>query len=174
MKSPYDYYVTPEEYEIAAEHGIGRNLLDYRIRNLGWDKNLAITKSPRKSEWSKVKEIALKNNISRTTFNNRRKRGWSLIDSMTKHPLSREEALERANECRCVLTYEQLQQAERIGLKRSTVYDRLKKLKWNMEDAITTPVLTRSECAKRSYWANMVIPLREERMNRRKLTYIAN
>ncbi|HHL0970788.1 TPA: hypothetical protein ACQUHP_002306 [Bacillus cereus] len=177
MRNPYDYYyITPEEYEIAAEHGISRKLLDYRIRNLGWDKELAMTKPLRKaSEWSKVKEIAFKNNISRTTFKSRRKRGWSLIDSMTKPPLSREEALKRANECRYVLTDEQLQQAERNGLKRSTVYDRLKKLKWNMEDAITTPVLTRSECAKRSCWTKIVVIIsREERMKRRKLTYIAN
>ncbi|MDH8003023.1 hypothetical protein [Bacillus cereus] len=160
MKSAYDFYVTPEEYEIAAKHGISRKLLDHRIRNLGWDKGFAITESPRKvSEWSKVKEIALKNNIGRTTFNGRRKRGWSLIDSITKPPLSREEALKRANECNRVLTDEQMQKAKGNGLKINTVYDRIKKLKWDIEEALTTPVLSTEERVQRIkekfYWNHL-------------------
>ncbi|WP_254796470.1 hypothetical protein [Bacillus thuringiensis] len=51
-------------------------------------------------------------------------------------------------------------------------------LKWTVEEAITTPVLTRSECGKKakeaSPWSKLVIPSREEMMQRRKLTYIAN
>ncbi|AID50209.1 hypothetical protein P4U03_30080 [Bacillus mycoides] len=150
MKSSYEYYVTPEDYEVAAKHGVSRKLLEHRIRNLGWDKDFAMTESPRKaSEWSKVKEIALKNNIGRTTFKGRRKRGWSLIDSITKPPLSREETLKRANECNRVLTDEQIQKAKENGLRYSTVYDRIKKLKWNIEEALTTPALSTKERMRR-------------------------
>ncbi|MCQ6325319.1 hypothetical protein NPM04_33825, partial [Bacillus cereus] len=83
-----------EDYEVAAKHGVIIKLLVHRIRYFGWDKDFAMTESPRKaSEWSKVKEISFKNNIGRTTFKGRRNRGWSLIDSITKAPLSREETL---------------------------------------------------------------------------------
>ncbi|HFJ9381210.1 TPA: hypothetical protein ACGW65_005737 [Bacillus paranthracis] len=157
MKLPYDYYVNPEEYEIASRYGVSRKLLDHRIRNLGWDKDFAMTESPRKaSEWSKVKKIALKNNIRRTTFKSRRRRGWSLIDSITTPPLSREEALKRANECNRVLTDEQIQRAKENGLKINTVYERIKKLKWDIEEALTIPVLPKEERMRRvkekSYW----------------------
>ncbi|MDY7965272.1 hypothetical protein [Bacillus thuringiensis] len=51
-----------------------------------------------------------------------------------------------------------------------------------MEEAITIPIMTRSECGKkggkigkeRSCWTKIAIPSREERMKHRKLTYIAN
>ncbi|PER91135.1 hypothetical protein [Bacillus cereus] len=157
MKSPYDYYITPDEYERAERNGISRKLLNVRVRRYAWDKDIAMTKSPRKTaEWSKVKKTALKNNICRSTFKSRRERGWSLVDSMTKPPMSQEEALKRANQCNRVLTDEQILQARMNGLKRSTVYDRLKKLKWDMEDAIVTPVLSASERGRRgkevSYW----------------------
>ena len=50
--------------------------------------------------------------------------------------------------------------------------------RWSVEEAITIPVMTRSECGKKgkgaSFWSKMVIPSREEIMKRRKLTYIAN
>ena len=32
MKSPYDFYITPEEYDIAEKNGICRDTLEYRIR----------------------------------------------------------------------------------------------------------------------------------------------
>ncbi|PEA85870.1 hypothetical protein [Bacillus thuringiensis] len=160
MKSPYDYYITQDEYKRAERNGICRSTLEYRIRDAMWKREIAITKPPQKTaEWHKVKEIALQNNISRNTFEDRRKRGWSLVDSMTKPPMSREEALKRANQCNNnnrVLTDEQIQQARMNGLKRSTVYYRFKKLKWDMEDAIVAPILSAEERGRRgkeaSYW----------------------
>lgn len=157
MKSPYDYYITPDEYERAERNGVSRKLLNVRVRRYAWDKDIAMTKPPQKTaEWSTVKEIALKNNICRSTFKSRRKRGWSLVDSMTKPPMSQEEALKRANQRNRVLTDEQIQQARMNGLKRSTVYDRIKKLKWDIEEAISTPILSAEERGWRgkeaSYW----------------------
>lgn len=182
MMNPYDYYITPEEYDIAEKNGICRRTLEYRIRDAMWKREVAITKKPQKTaEWHKVKEIALQNNISRNTFEDRRKRGWNLIDAMTKPPMSREESLKRANQFNKnnrVLTDEQIHQARMNGLKRSTAYYRFKKLKWDIEKATTFPILSASERGRRgkeaSPWSKMVIPSREERMQHRKLTYIAN
>lgn len=182
MRNPYNYYITPEEYDIAERNGICRRTLEYRIRDAMWKREVAITKKPQKiAEWHKIKEIALQNNISRNTFEDRRKRGWNLVDAMIKPPMSREESLKRANQFNKnnrVLTDEQIQQARMNGLKRSTAYYRFKKLKWDIEKAITYPISSASERGRKgkeaSPWSKMVIPSREERMKHRKLTYIAN
>lgn len=42
MRNPYEYYITPEEYEMAAENGISRSTLNRRVRDLGWEKEIAI------------------------------------------------------------------------------------------------------------------------------------
>ncbi|HDR7708580.1 TPA: hypothetical protein QCX89_000484 [Bacillus cereus] len=182
MRNPYDHYITPEEYEAAAKNGISASTLWYRVYDLYWDKEVAISKSPqRATEWRSVKETALRNGISRNAFNKRRRRGWNLIDSITKPPMSREEALKCANQCNrkySKLTEEQIQIFKSNGLKPSTVYMRIRKLKWEIEEAITTPVLSSSEAGRRaketSKFSKVVIPSREERMKRRKLIYIAN
>ncbi|MRB96461.1 hypothetical protein GH842_30980 [Bacillus thuringiensis] len=185
MRNPYDYYITPEEYEAAAKNGISNELLTCRIRNLGWDKEIAMTKPSRynANRWKNIKEIALKNGISHSTYTARIKKGWRLIDAISKPPIDKYQALKLAEQAnsKCknkVLTDGQAEQAELKGISYSTARDRVKRLKWTVEEAITTPVLTRSECGKKakeaSPWSKLVIPSREEMMQRRKLTYIAN
>ncbi len=39
----YDFYITPEEYEVAEKNGIDKRTLEQRIREYGWDKERAIT-----------------------------------------------------------------------------------------------------------------------------------
>ncbi|UUW40227.1 hypothetical protein phageB13_41 [Bacillus phage B13] len=185
MRNPYDYYITPEEYEAAAKNGISYELLTRRIRNFGWDKDIAMTKPSRynATKWINIKEIALKNGISRATYTARIKKGWRLIDAISKPPIDKYQALKLAEQVnsKCqnkVLTDEQAEQAALNGISYSTARDRVRRLNWTVEEAITTPVLTPSECAKRakeaSPWSKIVIPSREEILKRRKLTYIAN
>ncbi|AQY42360.1 hypothetical protein P4V72_05815 [Bacillus thuringiensis] len=168
MKSPYDYYVTPEEYEVAAEYGISRELLDRRIRNCGWDKEAAMIKPSRYNAtgWKNVKEIALKNGISRSTYTARIKRNWRVIDAITTPPIDKYQALELAEKVnsKCqnkVLNDEQMKIASLNGICYRLARDRIKRQKWSVEEAITTPVLTREECAKRakesSPWLKMRI-----------------
>ncbi|MEB8638256.1 hypothetical protein P4I81_30260, partial [Bacillus cereus] len=106
-----------------------------------------------------------------------------LIDAISKPPIDKYQALKLAEQAnsKCknkVLTDGQAEQAELKGISYSTARDRVKRLKWTVEEAITTPVLTRSQCGKKakeaSPWSKLVIPSREEMMQRRKLTYIAN
>ncbi|OPD57622.1 hypothetical protein [Bacillus anthracis] len=184
MWNPYDYYITPEEYEVAEKNGIRRKSLEYRIRRGCWDKEKAITIPTQKepSEWTKIKNISLKNGISRQTFSARRKRGWSLVDAITIPPLTQDEIIARAKEKNPqkapIFTEEQVKRAEENGISYKTLYDRVKRYKWDLEEAIATPILSASERGRkgkeRSYWSKIVIPSREERMKHRKLTYIAN
>ncbi|MEN3133820.1 hypothetical protein ABDI49_25530 [Bacillus cereus] len=164
MKSPYDYYITPDEYERAERNGVNRRVLNERIRNLGWDKDIAMTKPVRSSKatgWCKVREIALKNGISRKTYYARMKKGWQLIDAISKPPINKYQALELAEKANYwsgnkVLSDEQAEIASLNGVSYRVARERIRRLKWSVEEAITTPVLTRSECAKRgkeaSYW----------------------
>ncbi|MDO6634108.1 hypothetical protein [Bacillus thuringiensis] len=164
MKSPYDYYITPDEYERAERNGINRRVLNERIRNLGWDKDIAMTKPVRRSNatgWCKVREIALKNGISRKTYYARMKKGWKLIDAISKPPINKYQALKLAEKANYwsenkVLSDEQAEIASLNGVSYRVARERIRRLKWSVEEAIATPVLTRSECAKRgkeaSYW----------------------
>jgi len=164
MKSPYDYYITPDEYERAERNGICCRVLNERIRNFGWDKDTAMIKPVRRSNatsWCKVKEIALKNGINYQTYYARMKKGWKLIDAISKPPINKYQALELAEKANYwsgnkVLSDEQAEIASLNGVSYRVACERIRRLKWSVEEAITTPVLTRSECAKRgkeaSYW----------------------
>lgn len=39
-----NYYITPEEYDLAEKNGICKATLESRIKQLGWSKKKAITK----------------------------------------------------------------------------------------------------------------------------------
>ncbi|WP_341272481.1 hypothetical protein [Bacillus thuringiensis] len=39
MRNPYDYYITPEEYEIAEKNGVCASTLRSRIYDLCWSKD---------------------------------------------------------------------------------------------------------------------------------------
>lgn len=186
MRNPYDYYITPKEYEIAAENGISRSTLNRRIRDLGWGKESAITTPvPMRDKygWNKVKEIALQNGIARHAYCYRIKRGWTRIDAISQPPLNRSECMKRASELNScfknkALSEEQMEIATLNGISYTVARDRIRRLGWAMEEAITIPIMTRSECGKKgkgaSFWSKIVIPSREEMMKHRKLTYIAN
>ncbi|HHT7202590.1 MULTISPECIES: hypothetical protein [Bacillus] len=153
MKSVYDFYITPEEYEIAELNGICKDALEYRVRSGGWDKDKAIAEpiKDKGEEWLSIKEIALSNGIARKTFTRRRKLGWNIEDSYSIPPLSREECIKRATDIRKkkrVFTDEELKAADNNGINRGTLYSRHKKLKWPREQAISRETLTKSECGK--------------------------
>ncbi|AJQ58651.1 hypothetical protein BTT_20610 [Bacillus thuringiensis serovar morrisoni str. 4AA1] len=167
MKSPYDFYITPDEYERAERNGINRRVFNERVRNLGWDKVTAMTKPVRGSNptgWCKVREIALKNGIRRQTYYARMKKGWNLIDAISKPPINKYQALRLAEEANYwngnkVLSDEQAKIASLNGVSYRLARERIKRLKWPVEEAITTPVLTKEECGKRgkeaSYWCKL-------------------
>lgn len=62
MLNPLDYYISPEEYELASKIEITPFTLERRIRLLGWSKQRAMTTPVRKQKprgyYRKKNEIA--------------------------------------------------------------------------------------------------------------------
>ncbi|MEE2014671.1 hypothetical protein P4V61_22035, partial [Bacillus thuringiensis] len=126
-----------------------------------------------------VKDIALSNGIAKNTFEKRIKLGWNLNRAITQRPMnSKEIAKMREQKKKRVFTNEQIKRARLNGIGYSRLWERVKKYRWDVERAINTPILSKSQVGimakEASPWSKMVIPSREERMKRRKLTYIAN
>lgn len=158
----YEYYITPEEYERAAAHGVCSDTLEYRVRQGGWIKERAITTPPQrdKSGWHEVKHIAVQHGICRQTFRCRRKKGMALMEAATKPPMSRQEIVEAAKSGRRIFkntlfTDEQIERAVANGISYATLRRRVVYSKWDVEEAITTPILTPTERSQRSYWRNI-------------------
>lgn len=86
-------YISDEEYELAADFGINRNLLNARIRKLGWDRHKALTEPVKKrASNAKWKEQAEANGICYSTFINRvHVLGWDREVAATKPPMERKE-----------------------------------------------------------------------------------
>ena len=74
------WYITPTDYERAAENGISKNTLWQRVRVLGWDVEKA-TKTPLKKvitiPQELLKEAEIKG-VSRGTISARICKGWSI------------------------------------------------------------------------------------------------
>uniref|UniRef100_UPI0003694D00 hypothetical protein n=1 Tax=Streptococcus sobrinus TaxID=1310 RepID=UPI0003694D00 len=71
-------YITDEEYEIAKENGINANALVKRVRDLGMDKQEAITKPLREMKYKKWRKVAIQNGINIQTFYTRiNKYNWT-------------------------------------------------------------------------------------------------
>lgn len=96
MINPYDYYITDEEYAIAEGNGISKDTVNFRIRRMGWEKEKALTKPPRKySDRRNHIEIAKSNGIGRSTFYNRLSDGWKVEDACTIPVMNSKQILER-------------------------------------------------------------------------------
>lgn len=94
-----DYYITPEEYEIAEQNGIDGWTVERRIRYLGWKKQKAIytPKRKRDTKYSSLAEKAIENGITRKAFYMRIKRGMCPLEASKKPMLSNKETLMKMN-----------------------------------------------------------------------------
>lgn len=155
MLNPYDIYITPDEYTLAASHGVSAAMLDRRVRQQDWPKQKAMTTPPRPrkprgyfTEWLK---IAKGNGISRDSFHNRVRKGWSLEDAATK-PLPTDEEIRaqalHATDYVRVFPEEYLRLAEQNGIPYHTFRMRVIKSKWSYERAATEPKWTKQEVGK--------------------------
>lgn len=143
----YDYYITPEEYEIAKRNGINKNVVEDRIRKCGWNKKKAITipKSNRKRMFSKdILDLARKKNIPYSTLRYRvEKIGISPIDAIFMEKQDSAKNLKRyANQ-----KYPKyiLDLAQSNGISKSLFYYRVGKMRMTILKAATTPLINRSE-----------------------------
>lgn len=148
--NPYDWYITPEEYEQAEANGISKQTLEERIRVYAWDKKRALS-TPIKE----LKEIG-KGNVKKAesigvSYSNLRVRlsnGWSM-ERATTEPLTNMRELcakvGQENKKYPTWVYENLL---KNNISLSTFYKRVNKCKWTLEKASTTPIMTKKEAAK--------------------------
>lgn len=99
-----DYYVTPEEYEIAKSNGIPYRTVNARIRSLGWSKQRAIAEPvlirDRGLDENYVHKAEL-NGISRDVFAYRIKHGYSNEEASTIPPRNNKKFMsELGKKCR--------------------------------------------------------------------------
>lgn len=150
----YDYYLTPEDYKIAAANGIDEKLLYTRVYMRNWSVQRATSTPPCKRNawgWVERKEIAIKNGVSYPTYAARVKSGWDRDKAATTPPLRQKDKVRLMNESKkVVLTTNQIEEAKRNGIPYSVAWKRIKLLNWTIFDAITTPVLTRVETLERA------------------------
>lgn len=64
----YDFYISPNDYQIAEKNGIPTHLVNNRIRDYGWDKQRAITQPVQKTDLKEWAKIAKQNGIAYNTF----------------------------------------------------------------------------------------------------------
>lgn len=155
MFDPYNYYITPEEFKIAEKNGISKKLLINRVRNLAWEKERAITEKP--GQRRKLKswiEIAEKNGICEGTFLNRiKKLKWDFEKASTKPVTNRKKFIRELAENQRKYPKEIIKLAEKNGISYYTFQARVTRLKMNMYDAATMPVMTKSEVSKKGHKA---------------------
>ncbi|MBT2696374.1 hypothetical protein J7E79_02845 [Bacillus sp. ISL-40] len=142
----YDFYITPDEYEIAKENGVSRQLLDLRIRTLAWEKEKAIQTPPHEKkslkEWV---EIAERNGICYSTLRYRINRlGWE-PERAANQPLQDRAAIAKyASDRSRKYPTKYKRMAEQNGIPERTFYRRMKE-GWDPQIAATRAPMTSSE-----------------------------
>lgn len=129
----HNIYITDADYEAAAMIGVTKRLLDSRVRTYYWDKERAIT-TPKKVKNSRKKwiDIALKNNIGRSTFYRRvNGLGWTEEDAAT-----RELVINKNDNRLAKYGQEVSDNAIKNGISTNTFRSRIK-LGWTLEEAST-------------------------------------
>jgi hypothetical protein len=144
----YDFYITPEEYERAAQIGITAKTLDKRIRYRGWDKEKAITTPPRmRKEYPKeILELAKRNGICVSTLRTRvNQLGWDMHKAATEPIEDKRITVSRAYSKNRKYPREYIERARINGIPDYVFYDRVSQYGWSLEDASTKPVMTSRE-----------------------------
>ncbi|WP_058302403.1 hypothetical protein [Gorillibacterium timonense] len=142
MFNPYDYYITPEEYEIAASNGISKKNLESRIRERGWEKQRAIT-TPTKGRRCSPEIIALAkaNEIKYSQFYTRLVEGWDEHRAATTpipSPIEQREMVMKMIEKNRKYPLIAIQLAEQNGISVKCFRDRIKR-GWDLIRAATLP-----------------------------------
>ncbi len=140
------FYITPEEYAEAAEHGVNAVVLEVRIRSLAWPKERAITTPPQRKrslrEWVKLAE---KNGICYSTLRYRVNRlGWEPERAATQPLQDRKKQAKAAYEASRKYKPEWIEQARENGIHPDLFRHRMT-WGWTPEKAYSTPPMTPSE-----------------------------
>lgn len=146
MKNVNDY-LTPQDYADAELNGVSKNVARNRFYNLGWSKKRTISTAPTRdtsAERTRWRQIAERNGIPRSTFNDRVCNSkWPLEKAATTPVMNKKERAEQARKSNYkVFTEEEAMVAESYGIPLSTARHRVRQYGWTVHRAITTPVNT--------------------------------
>ncbi|HHB2093632.1 TPA: hypothetical protein ACOQ5N_004904 [Bacillus cereus] len=134
---------------LAQENGISLSTYTRRV-NKGMDPYEAATKQPRKytkqvkeqtweEQYELWKGIAKKNGIPGPVYYKRISLNWSFRKAATHPVMSKKESLKKAHEASSGLSEKQVKIARENGISRELLRQRLIKLDWPLEEAMTIP-----------------------------------
>lgn len=137
------FYITPEDYEIAEKNGIKRATVYQRVNDSGWDIDRAITQPPashKTGNWTKWKDRSV---VCYNTFAGRIRAG------MTPEQAALTPIIPHAKRRKApsVFSDEQIEIARKNGISKSIASQRYHACGWSIEDAITIPVMDKSQAA---------------------------
>ena len=141
-----DYYLTPDDFEIALQNGISIELAQNRVYRHGWSKQRAITqprKSARTSHWAIWRSTAEENGICKSTFSTRMASQGMTPEEAATTPLHG-----KKNGVSRIFSKEILELAAANGISKERLYERVRKYKWDEQRAATTPVIPKHEIYK--------------------------
>jgi hypothetical protein len=147
----YQFYITPDDYEAAAQNGVSRKRLETRIRRLAWDKSRAINTPPqvKKRIPKEIVELAKQNGICYGTLKCRVNRhGWDLQRAATEPLRDKQAGIKVAQEKRRKYPPELIDIARENGIQRSTFYKRVGN-GWDLETAATRPLTKPEEMGRK-------------------------
>ncbi|KUP22388.1 hypothetical protein [Paenibacillus sp. DMB5] len=143
------FYITPEEYELAAAIGVDSENLNRRVRLLGWNKQRALTtpleKKTDRRHWA---EIARQNGIGYYTFMTRVNQwGWDEERAATEQLQDRKATAANGTEKIRKIPAEIIRLTEQNGIAYHTMRARIRK-GWDPREAATLPVASHSDAGK--------------------------
>ena len=147
------YYLTPEHFELAEKNGISKRLLSDRVYQRGWIIDRAISQPKQNKnnseDFKRWAKIAESNGISRILFSQRLiVSKWPYEKAATHKKMNKDEIAAEAKKTNVytVFTKEQHEIAKANGIKKGTMYARVRDYGWTVEDAITVTVYSQVEC----------------------------
>jgi hypothetical protein len=148
----FDFYITPDEYEIAEQNGICKKTLEMRIREYAWDKQRALTEPVRqKRELDLPNEVikrAAQNGIEYNLLSQRiLQLNWDIEKACTEPLFDYSNHLVEVNKSRRKYPQELYELAKVNGIHERTFRRRVKN-GMDMYEAATKPTATRQEIAR--------------------------
>lgn len=147
------FYISPDDYAEGEKNGISAEMVYQRVYT-GWSIQRAITQPLGKRNahgWCEWKATAERIGIPYRTYLYRVTNGWSQEKAASTPPMTRSEAIKlMADSKEYFFTPEQFAEMKRNGITPRKAWQRVKKLGWSMEEAISTPIISREESLKRA------------------------
>jgi len=153
----YQWYATPQQYDLALSNGISNSILNNRIHEYGWSIDRACNEPLHRQGMKniindEIRQTLKDNNISLKTYRARVLRlGWSVERAMNTTTMNKIESINLAIDKRRRISKKEYGIAEKNGIKKTTLQCRVKR-GWSVEKAISTKTMTNTERAKCGYF----------------------